>query len=196
MVDIKVFDPGSDASEIYRFRYAIYEDEMSRHDQYADHDKRQIVDPLDAHGYNIAAYVNGNIVAVNRVNFCADGDPGNYLDFYELDNVPEDYPDKVAYSTRIMAAESARGRLPPLLVSVAGFRLGVERGVNWCYCDCNAHLVPFFTKLGFESFRPNKTHPSFGEVTVMRFDLRDGKQFDRKRSVIGRYLSRGDAAGA
>ena len=190
MVDIRIFPPGSDAEEIYRFRYRIYEDEMHRHDQYADHDKKCITDPLDAHGYNIAAYIDNEVVAVNRVNFCGDGDPGGYLEFYELDSVGDDYPEKVAYSTRIMAAAPVRGRLPPLMVSVAGFQLGVDRGVNWCFCDCNAHLVPFFMKLGFEPFRPGKIHPSFGEVTVLRYDLRDGKHFDRKRSVLGRYLTK------
>jgi len=190
MVDIKIYEPGADATEVFRFRYKIYEEEMSRHDQYADHDKKEISDPLDAHGYNIAALMDGEIVAVNRVNFCADGDPGVYLDFYELDSVGADYPDKVAYSTRIMAAEHVRGRLPPMMVSVAGFQLGVDRDVNWCFCDCNDHLVPFFMKLGFEPFRPGKVHPSFGEVTVLRYDLRDGKHFDRKRSVLGRYLKK------
>ena len=189
MPDIKVFKPGKDASDVYRFRYDIYEEEMHRNDRYADHDKRMIKDHLDDYAYNIAAYKDGRVVAVNRVNFCADGDPGEYLGFYELDTVKEDYPEKVSFSTRIMADASVRGGVVPLLVSVEGFRLGIERNMNWCYCDCNAHLVAFFEKLGFENFRPNKIHPSFGEVTVMRFDLRDGKQFDRKRSVLARYLA-------
>ena len=69
MVDIKIFPPGSNAEEVYRFRYRIYEEEMNRHDQYADHEKKRITDPLDAHGYNIAACIDNEIVAVNRVQF-------------------------------------------------------------------------------------------------------------------------------
>jgi len=189
MIDYRVFGPGDDASEVYAFRYEIYENEMQRHDQYSDHKKKIIQDPLDDHAYNIAAYKEGEIIAVNRVNFCGDGDPGIYLNFYELDSVGADYPGKVSYATRMMAAKRARGGLAPLMVSVEGFKVGMERQMNWCFCDCNAHLTPFFEKLGFEVFLRNKSHPSFGEVTVLRYDLRDGKHLDQKRSVMGRYLT-------
>ena len=188
MVDIKIFPPGSDAEEIYRFRYRIYEDEMQRHDQYADHETKRITDPLDAHGYNIAAYDGDTVIGVARVNFCADGDPGNYLEFYELDSVSDDYPGKVAFSTRIMVDAAHRGGVLPLQISVECFKLGLERGVRWCFCDCNAPLKPFFLKLGYEIQNPSKQHQSFGEVTVLRFDLADPRHYDRKKSVFARYL--------
>ncbi len=189
MTSFRIFKPGEDAADIYRFRYRIYEEEMDRHDRYADHEKKIITDPLDSHAYNIAAYKDDRVVGVARVNFCSDGDPGEYREFYELESVGDDYPDKVSYSTRIMVEPSARGAALPLLVSVECFKLGIERGVKWCFCDCNNNVLPFFKKLGYEVQRSNKTHPSFGSVTVMRFNLHDPKHYDRKQSVFARYLT-------
>jgi N-acyl-L-homoserine lactone synthetase len=188
VTSFRIFKPGEDAAEIYRFRYKIYEEEMQRHDRYADHEKKIITDPLDNHGYNIAVYESGVITGSVRVNFCTDGDPGEYLDFYGLKDRGRDYPDKVSYSTRLMVEPAYRGGVLPLLISVECFKLGLERGVNWCICDCNSNVLPFFKKLGYEVQDAGKVHPSFGKVIVLRFNLRDPKHYDRKRSVFARYL--------
>lgn len=188
MITFRTFKPGEDAGDVYRFRYRIYEDEMQRNDRYADHEKKTISDPQDSFAYNIAAYNEGSIVGVARVNFCRDGDPGDYLKFYELESVGAEYPDKVSFSTRIMVDSDHRGGVLPLQISVECFKLGQAQAVRWCFCDCNAHLKPFFLKLGYEIQNPQKQHPSFGDVTVLRFDLDDPRHYDRKKSVFARYL--------
>lgn len=188
MPEFRIYKPGEDACDIYAFRYRIYEQEMRRNDQYSDHTRKIITDPLDAHAYNIAAVNNGEIVGSVRVNFCADGDPGFYREFYELESVGADYPDKVSFSTRIMVAPNFRRGVLPIQISVECFKLGLERRVKWCFCDCNAHLKPFFLKLGYDVQNPSKKHPSFGEITVLRFNLDDPRHYDRKASPFARYL--------
>ena len=189
MIQFRVFNPGDDPTDVYKFRYRVYEEEMHRNDRYADHDNKIIKDDLDDHAYIIAAIEDGKTIGTARVNFCADGDPGRYLEFYELDTVGDDYPDKVAFSTRIMVDEKLRGGTLPLLISVECFKLGIDRKIRWCFCDCNEHLLPFFKKLGYEVQNPHKKHPDFGDVTVLRFDLDDPRHYDRSKSVFARYLT-------
>ena len=84
MPEFKIFGPGVEAPEIYQFRYKIYEQELHRDDRYSDHQQRIIKDRLDDFSYNIAAYMNGEIIASVRTTFCKDGDAGFYRDFFEL----------------------------------------------------------------------------------------------------------------
>lgn len=188
MPEFRIFRPGEDAGDIHAFRYRIYEEEMHRNDQYSDHRRRRIVDPLDAHAYNIAALKNGRIIGVVRVNFCADGDPGFYREFLELESVGADYPDKVTYSTRLMVAKGERRKMLPILLSAQCFRLAIARKTRWSFCDCNQPLIPFFEKLCFEVQNPHKFHPVYGDVAVMRIDLSEPRIYDKKQSVIARFL--------
>ncbi|MEM9496219.1 MAG: hypothetical protein AAGA09_09465 [Pseudomonadota bacterium] len=188
MVDFRVYEPGEEALDIYRFRYKIYEEEMKQNDFYADHDQKIIRDALDDFAYNIAAYRDGEIIGTARVNFCEDGDPGYYLDYYEMESVGADYPLKVSFSTRIMVSEEERGGVTPLLISVECFKLGLARGVKWCFCDCAEEVRPFFARLGYEVQNPSKDHKNYGPGAVMRFNLDDPKHYDKRQSVFARYL--------
>ena len=188
MVNIKVFKPGEDASDVYAFRYQIYEQEMHRNDHYSDHEKRMIVDPLDSFGYNIIAVENANIIGAVRVNFCADGRSNFYEEFYELKEVGTDFPEKVSFSTRLMVHPTKRCGLLPLMLSAECFRLALARNTRWSYCDCNPPFIPFFERLFFSVVNDGKVHPSFGRVAVMRIDLEDERIYDRKQSMIARYL--------
>jgi hypothetical protein len=53
------------------------------------------------------------------------------------------------------------------------YRFGLERGIVTDLIDCNAHLVPFFTGLGYRVHRDDLVHPEYGAVTVMKLDLHD-----------------------
>ncbi len=188
MPDIRVYPPGKEAAEIYQFRYSIYEEEMARNDVYAEHSEKTITDPQDQYAYNVAAYQSGDIIGVARINVCADGDPGFYKEFYEMEDAGEYYPERVSYSTRLMVVKRERGRILPLLLTAECFKVALARKGKWNYVDCNAHMVPYFKKLCFEIYKPKKQHPRFGEVSVMRLDLTDEKVFDPNYSVVARYL--------
>lgn len=193
MADIKVFGPGVDADDVYKFRYQVYEREMGRNDQYSNHDNAIIKDPLDDFSYNIAAYAGDEIVGVVRHTFCTDGDPGFYNDFFGLDEFPQDYPDRVSYTTRLMVSEKNRRSAATLKVCAECYNLSLARHVIWSYCDCNDPLVGFFNKLFFELQDSEKVHPSFGRVNIMRLDLRRPEIYDTKRSIIARFINDADA---
>lgn len=187
MPELRVFPPGTKAPEIYRFRFHIYEDEMHRNDAYADHDLKVITDPQDQYAYNVAAYQDDEVIGVARINVCADGDTGFYGDFYEMHKVGVDYPEFTSYSTRLMVVPRERGRLLPLLLTAECFKVAFARQSKWNFVDCNAHMIPYFEKLGFKPMTP-KRHPRFGDVTVMRLDLTQPWLRDPAKSVIAKYL--------
>ena len=188
MLDIRIFEPGVDTPDIYKFRYQVYEQEMHRDDSYSDHEQQIIKDRLDDFSYNIAAYKDGQVVAAVRHTFCKDGDPGFYRDFFELEKMGVDYPDKVSYTTRLMVEKKFRRSLAPMKVCAECFNLSIAEKIIWSFCDCNEPLIPFFERMFFEVQDRAKHHPSFGEVTVMRLDLRRKEIYDNKQSIVARFL--------
>lgn len=188
MRDFRIYKPGEDAGDIYAFRYRIYEEEMRRNDEYSDHKRKIITDSLDRYAYNIAALQDDKIIGVVRVNFCADGDPGFYREFLELESVGADYPGKVSFSTRLMVTSSERRKMLPVRLSAECFKLAIARKTLWSFCDCNQPLVPFFEKLCFEVQNPHKFHPVYGDVAVMRINLSNPKIYDKRHSIIARFL--------
>ncbi len=185
---LRIFKPGEDAPDIYKFRYKIYEGEMQRNDQYADHEKKTIKDPFDDYAYNIGAFKDGKITGTARINFCADGNCGFYRDFLELETAGASYPQNVAFSSRLMVVKSERRRLLPLMLSAECFNIALARRAAWSFLDCNQHLVSFYERMCFEVQNPSKLHPCFGDVAVMRVDLSDQRIFDKRRSIVARYI--------
>lgn len=188
-IEFRISRLSDESVELFRFRYEICEDELGLGDDYADHEKRTIQDPLDDFAHFVCAYKNGKMIGTARVNFCTEGDPGYYRDFYELEGVGGDYPDKVSFSTRIMVDRKHRRGLLPLLISVECFRLGIQKNVRWCFCGCRLDILPFFLKLGYDLINPEKNHRNYGPTAVLRFDLNDPKHYDKKKSLFARYLS-------
>jgi len=192
MIEIKIFEPGTDAQDVYKFRYDVYEREMNRNDHYSDHKNEIIKDPLDAFSYNIAAYSKGEIVGIVRHTFWADGEPGFYKDFFRLDELPEDFPDCVSYTTRLMVSKKNRRSIATMKVCAECYNLSLARNIIWSYCDCNDPLVGFFENLFFEVQNSEKWHPSFGRVNIMRLDLRRPEIYDAQSSIIARFIKDAD----
>ena len=172
MVDIRVFEAGESPPELYRFRYAVYVEEMGRKQRYARHDVKTIIDPLDATGVNVIAFEDDGIIGCVRVNFLKDGPIGDYADFYGLTGLSELERDGASITTRLMIARARR--TTPLTVAIVTtvYEYALRLGNTASYIDCNSHLVEFFVKFGYRAqFRKN--HVEYGDVTVMRLDVCD-----------------------
>jgi predicted GNAT family N-acyltransferase len=158
---------------VYRFRYEIYVEEMGRRQKDADHARRRIEDRYDQHGVNLCAFDRDRVIGVMRMNFGSDASLGGYESFYDIAGAGNACPRQSGIATRFMVASDVRkGRLAVDIMSGA-FHLSLERRIDYCFMDCNDHLVDFFTKVGFVEYAPVKTHPEYGDVHLMRFDLRD-----------------------
>lgn len=161
---------------IYRFRYEVYVEEMNRIQKHANAANRTIVDPLDAVSDNIAAWAGNQVVACIRLTW-----PRTalcpymqyYEDLYHMHQFGDLHPARTSIVTRLMIApEYRRTNLAFRLFSFC-YMIGLDTGTTLNVMDCNAHLVPFFRKIGYRDYIGTVRHEEYGEVTPMYLDLLD-----------------------
>lgn len=169
--------------DLFRFRYAVYVEEMNRKQHYAQHDKRIIVDPLDEHARQLVAYSENRIVGCIRVNCLIDSDIGDYFDFYGLSALAPDEQKIACIKTRLMIDPAFRRTRLPLNLLTRIYSFGLNWGMRYSFMDCNAHLVDYFALYGCRKLAV-KQHDEYGEVTIMMMDLHDGDVHDRRGSPL------------
>jgi GNAT superfamily N-acetyltransferase len=159
---------------VFRFRYDIYVREMSRPQKDADHERARIEDALDADALLLAAKDAASplIVGTVRANIVGRASRGIYEDIYGLASLSEEARELTTITTRMMIARRLRGTALAVQLASALFARGLDRGIETDLIDCNRHLVPFFTHLGYRQMG-TVSHPEYGDVTVMRLDVRD-----------------------
>lgn len=176
---------------VFRFRYEIYVREMQRPQKDADHARARIEDALDATAELMVARdtATGAIVGTIRANVLGDGRVGTYESLYGVGGLGPAARAHTSITTRLMVERSKRGTLVAVRLAQALFRRALERRIATDYCDCNAHLVPFFERLGY---RPLGliAHPEYGLVTLMRLDIEDSAFLRR----IGSPLAAADVS--
>jgi hypothetical protein len=168
--------------EIYRFRFAVYVEEMHRPQKYADHARKRIWDPLDSRGYVLGAWENDELVGTVRINFLAETDIGDYYEMYAFEEIPPFERSHSSITTRLMIHPRYRKGTLAIRIARALYRFGLERGILTDLIDCNAHLVRFFTGLGYQPHRTDLVHPEYGAVSVLKLSLIDRIHLQRIRS--------------
>jgi N-acyl-L-homoserine lactone synthetase len=178
-----------DLLAVFRFRYQIFVQELNRQEKYADHREALITDPLDNGAYNLAAWHDGQVVGHIRTNLLNETDVGEYLDHYQLRNLPGEVAAVTSISTRfsIHARYRHSGLIVPLVC--ASFKVALTRRVVADYCDCDDALLPVFTRLGYVPSRVDFVHPEYGRGTVMRLNMLDSAHLQSVRSPFARILA-------
>lgn len=186
MHEIRIVETDAELEQVYQFRYKIYVDEMGRKQNYADHRRKTIIEPLDKTGYIFGAFENGKVVGTLRVNFAKDSDLGYYEELYQMQSVGESHPNHTSIVTKLIVADTNRyGRLAIRLCQSA-YVFGLENEIKFNFMDCNQHLVHFFTFFGYEVYTANVIHPEYGEVTPMRCNSFDIDLFKQRRSPFAK----------
>lgn len=183
-IQIRLATSPEELEAVYRFRYAIYVEEMHRRQKYADHEAKQIYDPLDPGSYVFGAWADGELAGTLRTNFLRETDIGEYFEMYQLGYLPETVQKHTQITTRLMIQPRFRNGTLAVRLSKALYRFALERGITTDLIDCNAHLIPFFTGLGYRLFRDDLVHPEYGAVTVLKLDLYDHYHFQQISSPI------------
>lgn len=159
---------------VYRFRYKLYVEEMKRLQQYADHDKKEICEPLDRSGHVLAAYGDGDqLIGTVRLNVGADEHFGIYTDLYQLRKFIPFFPRHVSITTKLMVVASYRRSRLACQLAVACYRRALESGVCFDFIDCNPPLVKFFKHLGYRQTGELIRHPEYGDVVPLVLALHD-----------------------
>lgn len=186
MPDIRIVKTTAELEHVYQFRYKIYVDEMGRKQNYADHRRKTIIEPLDKTGYIFGAFDNGEVVGTLRVNFAKQSDLGYYEELYNMRSVGESHPNYTSIVTKLIVDHNHRfGRLAVRLCQAA-YVFGLENEIKFNFMDCNQHLVGFFTFFGYEVYTANVIHPEYGKVTPMRCNSLDIDLLKQRKSPLAK----------
>jgi GNAT superfamily N-acetyltransferase len=192
-VEFRFFDRDDCPKELFEFRYAIYIEEMHRRQFYACHDTRTIIDPLDETGRQLVGFSGGEIVACVRANLLRDGPVGDYFSFYGMDRIDPASAMRSSICTRLMVRPDFRKTQTPIDIFKELYDFAIKNGVESSYMDCNAPLVRFFKKFGYQLLGV-KTHADYGDVSIMRLDHFDFERLVRIGSPFAEQASRALAA--
>lgn len=157
---------------VYRLRYEVYVGEMDRPQQYADHERKRIVEPLDDTGVVLYASVGDRAVGTVRCNYTRDGDLGEYEQFYRMSKIGS-HPIDTSITTKFMVHPRHRGGRAALALVTGIYSHALFRGIRYNVMDCNPPLVNFFESFGFKIFLPQLRHEEYGSVVGMVLDLHD-----------------------
>ena len=165
---------------VFRFRYAVYVEEMRRSEKCADSKERVLAEPLDQTGRIFAAFdESGNVVGTARLNFSRDSETAEYEGWYGMRAFSPYHPEQTVIVTKLMVAPARRRSTLAVRLACACYDLAVREGIAFGFIDCNPHLKQFFEGLGFFQMAPDFIHPQYGAVHPLVMALWDRAHFQR-----------------
>jgi putative hemolysin len=96
---------------IYQLRYRVYVEEFQLAPALADHDRKLLVEPLDAHAHNFYAAEGGAIRGALRLLMRREG-ALDHEDLFDLDLFRPFYPDAVSMTTKLVVVPDRRASTP------------------------------------------------------------------------------------
>ncbi len=164
---------------IYRFRYAIYIEEMGKPMPGADHERRELRDELDARATQLFVKRDGEIAGTVRIVWGADGIPANYAGWYGLEQFMGFSSAAFSFTGRMMVAQKHRNGPLSMALAKEAYRLGCERGIAFDFIHTTPPLIPLFERLGHRRFTDNFVDPDLGPRTPMALVLSDYKHLEK-----------------
>ncbi len=180
-IEIREASNDAELEAIYRFRYEIYVEEMGRKQKYADHDGRRIADPLDANGWNVAAWVDNEIVGAVRTNPFDEPATDEYAALYQVEQNEKTQRASSVIVTRLMTDRHLRKSDLGERLAIDCYKRILAADYQFVYIDCNDYLIDWFTGLGFRTTR-DVLHSEYGQVMVMVLNVNDIEHLEKCRS--------------
>lgn len=189
-VSIRRAESPEDIEALFRFRYAVYVEEMNRAQRHADHLLRRIEEPLDATGANFIALVNDRVVGSIRWNSGANTDFGEYAEFYSMECAGPYFPRHCGITTKLMVSPEYRRSALGIQLCLAGYEYARNAGLVADFMDCNPHLERQFLQFGYRMYRERFQHPEYGTVLPMVLVCADLEHLERVRSPFAAIEAR------
>lgn len=173
--------------EIYRLRYRIYVEEMSRNLEAIDHENKLLYDDLDDWGILIYAQLGSEIIGTMRINVGKlDKFPPDLIQILALDRFQRFDPQQsFALSTRLMVAPKYRSSQALYLLLAKGYEIYCNHQVLFSFGGCNFYLIRLYEQLGFRRFGRNFIDPGYGLLTPIVLLVDD---VEHLRAVRSPYL--------
>lgn len=168
-----------DITDCRRFWYEIYVEEMQRHQDEADHARRELRDPQEVCAEVLAARdAEGRVVGTVLTTMRPFPGITTYQRLYGL----EQGPTSLAITKKLIVSQAHRGGSLAVRLAKATYESALAQGIEQCVIDCNAPNVPLFERLGFRLHKPEVVHPDYGPVAVMLLHLLDEQHLAHVRS--------------
>lgn len=133
---------------VYRFRYAVYVEELGRYRDTADHAGRRLVDPEDARSWNLYATAGGEVVGSFRITWGGHGFSERQIDQYQLAPFLAELPPEVmSVGERTMISPSWRGTDVFAAMGEVSAPLSDDHGIRIVFGACEPHLISFYAGL-------------------------------------------------
>ena len=179
----------AERQEVYRFRYAVYVEEMGKSPPDANHERRVLMDRFDA---TASLYLlrdgEGALVGTLRINHLAALESAQEaLRPIPLEPLLEQAPLKnLSYTSRLMLRADWRGGSSLALLCNRIFADSLEEGIRFDLCHAHPGLIELYEQLGYRRFCAGITLPGVGYQVPMLLALRDRAHLRRCRSPLMR----------
>jgi CRP-like cAMP-binding protein len=178
--------------EVYRFRYAVYVDELGLDPPGTDHATRQVKDPLDEAATNYMLRRDGTVVGSLRVLRLAElEDPSALIAKLDLAPALEAFSaNEIGTTSRFMLHPSLRHGKAILALMRAAFEDAAASGARLNFGDCSPHMLPFYEHLGYRRCGAAFNDPHFGYKLPILMLVGDLDYFTQVRAPLARVARR------
>ena len=180
---IKIATTEREKEEIYRLRYQVYIDEMhggTRHTE-ADNRSQQLHDAWDDRAHHFYIEQDGVVAACARVNLRQDGS-FECEEHFDMEEFKPSFPNHVCMTSRLVLHPKLRGSHLLKQLTCGMYRFMLERQLRYNFIDCHPQLLPLYSRLGFQLYRPGFNHQKYTYVVPMVLVINDLCHLDRVKS--------------
>lgn len=200
-VTIGLATTAEEKMEIYRFRYRIYAEEMSKSFPNMDHTNKLLYDELDDWALIVYAKAGSEIIGTLRVNIGQINDfPSFWLQVLSLKKFSEFTNDnqQFAYTSKFMVSPAYRNSTVSYLLAAESYQLYCQHQVQFSFGVCNFHLLRLYEQFGFRRFGQNFIDDGYGllapyvllvdDIAHLRAVRSPFYRTARKRSSLNRHV--------
>ena len=155
MIDFGRAETSEERTEVARFFYSVYVEEMGRFRDVADHDKRELRDPEDAYSWLFVARDEGSVIGTCRLTWGRDGFSDRQIRQYSLEPFLADLPAKqLVVGERTMLSPAYRGGTVWTDLGFTTAPVIEEHEVALVFGASEPHLIPMYATLGQRPYAP------------------------------------------
>lgn len=185
--------------EIYRFRYQIYIEQMSKSLEGADHTNKLLYDELDEWGFQLYAKIGSELIGTARLNI---GSPTDFpeelatsLHWNIFQNFPTETGDhNIAFCAKLMIAPRHRSSPAVYLLIAKIYELCYLNHVQFAFMVCNFFLLRLYEQMGFHRYCKNFNLGGLGLMAPLVCVVNDTDHLRAVRSPLLRIARRMGAA--
>lgn len=172
---------------VYRFRYDVFVEEQSKYVRVADHDKRRLIDDLDAVALHLCVVHQGKIVASMRQVRGGEALTSAMRARFAVERFRTVPLEAMSFSGRLLVLREHRGS--PALIHLLRlvYRAARMDGMVVDFINCNPHLVRLYEQLGYRRYTENYEDPNLGFQVPLALMIDDDSFLERIGSPFAAF---------